>query len=143
MRKTASVCTLMTAALALVFILSLCLLPQRLAFRGAEEYRFYLGDTSRNCKEVCADGATAPLLRLTLKGVCGESATYSHANLQDVLSEYDAKIVFREELSDSVNYYCTAKLPYSVTLYGREINLHVCIKEEKITVATPIIFGGY
>ncbi len=143
MRTTAYICTLMTAALALIFIFSLCLLPQRLAFRGAEDYRFYLGDTSENCREVYADGATAPLLRLTLSGVCGESASYSHANLQDILSEYGAKIVFREELSDSVNYYCTANLPYSVTLYGKEINLHVCIKEEKITLASPIIFGGY
>ena len=51
--------------------------------------------------------------------------------------------VTNEKLSGSVNYYCTADLPYSVELYGTEINLHICIKQSGVTVASPIIFGGY
>ena len=124
-------------------VLVLALLPKRLAFKGGESYTFFVGDTSRNCKVVSCAGAEADYTRLTLRGVCGESATYSSLDLDTFLKSVNGKIVFREELEDSVNYYCTATLPYSVTLYGKEINLHVCVKEAGVTVGTPIIFGGY
>lgn len=55
----------------------------------------------------------------------------------------NGEIVFCEKLSDSVNYYCKADLPYSVELYGKTINLHVCIRKDGVKVASPIIFGGY
>ena len=54
-----------------------------------------------------------------------------------------AEIIFTEELSDSVNYYCKANLPYKVKLYGEEINLHISVRENGVKVASPIIFGGY
>ena len=51
--------------------------------------------------------------------------------------------MFSEELSDSVNYYCTADLPYAVTINGQVINLHICVRADSVKVASPIIFGGY
>lgn len=134
-----------TAALAAAALIALALfvLPQRLAFRGGESYSFYLGNTSKNCRVVTADGQSAQLTRLTLKDVCGESATYSSFDWQSYLNEVGGKVLFCEELDDSVNYYCEANLPYSVELYGKKVNLHICIKDSGITVGTPIIFGGY
>lgn len=132
-----------TLALAAVFCIAIVILPNRLLFCGGESYRFYLGDTSLNCKEVFADGASAPLLRLTLKDINGESATYKSLNISDFLKSVGGEILFIEEVENSKNYYCKADLPYSVTLYGKEINLHICVREGSVTVASPIIFGGY
>ena len=129
-------------ALAALIILSLTTLPDRLVFEGGDEYVFYCGTSSADCREVFA-GENAALTRLTLTNVCGESAVYTEFDLQSYLKQVNGEIVFVEELSDSVNYYCTANLPYSVNLYGREINLHVCVREGGTKVASPIIFGGY
>lgn len=132
-----------TLAAALLLLLSLTVLPRRLAFSGSDSYCFYLGDTSKSCRVVDAHSDTAALKRLTLSGVCGESATYSSLDVNAFLKSVGGEILFTEEMSDSVNYYCSARLPYSVTLYGETVNLHVCVKESGVTVASPIIFGGY
>lgn len=127
---------------AAAFLALLGALPSRLCFKGAESYTFFTGDTSESCREVYADG-DAELKRLLLSNVCGECATFSEFDLGEYLKRVNGEVVFKEVLSDSVNYYCKADLPYSVTLYGREINLHVCIRSDGVKVASPIIFGGY
>ncbi len=142
-RKKAAAMDITTLALALLTVAAIVILPQRLLFYGGESYRFYLGDTSKDCREVYSDGNSAPLTRLTLKDVNGESAVYPELDIPAFLEKVDGEILFTEELADSVNYYCKANLPYSVTLYGQEINLHICVKESSVTVASPIIFGGY
>lgn len=126
-----------------LFLFAIILLPQRLAFRGATEYTFFTGNSSSDCKVITASAESAPLIRLTLKEVCGESATFESLDIDEFLSSLNGEILFTESLSDSVNYYCKADLPYSVNLYGQSINLHICVKESGITVASPIIFGGY
>ncbi len=144
MRRTVYAIKLIAAiCAALLIAAALAVLPQRLAFRGGNSYTFYLGDTSKNCRVVTASGNSAMIKRLTLTGVCGESATYSSFDWEAYLEEVNGKVIFCEELDDSVNYYCEADLPYSVNLYGKSINLHVCVKESGVTVGTPIIFGGY
>lgn len=125
-------------------ITTLAWLPDGLCFKGGESYTFFCGDTSKNCKEVTFDNPTvASLGRLTLNDVCGECAFYNEFDLDNYLKSVNGEIVFVEELSDSVNYYCKADLPYSVILYGEEINLHVSIKDDGVKAASPIIFGGY
>lgn len=123
------------------FIAALAFLSVNLCFSGGENYTFFCGDTSKNCKEITVNNPT--LYRLTLSNVCGESTTYKKFDLQTFLSSVNGKVVFKEELSDSTNYYCTANLPYSITLYGEKINLHISIKKEEVKVGSPIIFGGY
>lgn len=120
----------------------IAILPSRLCFPGAESYVFFCGDTSKNCREISTED-NADALKLTLKDVCGECAVYDVIDVAAFLKSVNGKIVFTETLSDSVNYYCKADLPYKVTLYGEEINLHICVKTGTITVASPIIFGGY
>lgn len=124
------------------FIAALALLPNNLCFESGECYTFFCGDSSKNCREVTVNG-NAALKRLTLTGVCGESTVYPELDIDGFLKAVGGKIVFTEELADSVNYYCKANLPYKVTLYGEEINLHICVKSEGVKVASPIIFGGY
>ncbi len=142
-RKKSAAMYITTLALALLTVAAIVILPQRLLFYGGESYRFYLGDTSKDCREVYSDGNSAPFTRLTLKDVNGESAVYPELDIHAFLEKVGGEIIFTEELADSVNYYCKANLPYSVTLYGQEINLHICVKEGSVTVASPIIFGGY
>lgn len=134
-----------TAALiaAALIALAITVLPQRLAFRGGDSYSFYLGDTSKNCKIITASGDKAMLTRLTLNKICGESATYSSFDWQAYLKSIGGKILFKEELTDSVNYYCEADLPYSIELYGKKVNLHICVKDNGVMLGSPIIFGGY
>lgn len=117
-------------------------LPARLCFTQGESYTFFCGNSSADCKIVTSD-SNAALYRLTLKNICGESTVYPALDIQSFLSEVNGEILFIEELCDSVNYYCTADLPYTVMLYGEQINLHICVKANGVTVASPIIFGGY
>ena len=143
MRARTVLITLISVIAAVILFVALTVLPQRLLFKDFDYYCFYTGNTSKDCKEVRTTSSTAALTRITLKNVCGESATYSSLNLDEFLASVNGEIVFTETLSDSVNYYCTASLPYSVELYGHEINLHICVKDGSVTVGSPIIFGGY
>ena len=110
------------------FAAVMLLLSSRLCFNGGENYTFFCGDSSKNCREVTVK-SNAALKRLTLKDVCGESTVYREFDLTEYLESVNGVVVFTEELSDSVNYYCKADLPYSVTLSGEEINLHVCVSD--------------
>lgn len=116
--------------------------PQRLCFKGGENYTFYCGTSSADCREVVASG-NAAAVRLGLKNVCGEAVEYKNFDLDAFLKSVNGKIAFTEEMSDSVNYYCTADLPYSVNIKGHKINLHVCVRGNTAKTASPIIFGGY
>ena len=125
-----------------ILILALAFMPIKLCFKSGESYTFFCGDSSKDCREITVT-KNAALKRLTLKDVCGESTFYSEFDLDSFLKSVDGVVIFTETLSDSVNYYCKANLPYSVTLYDEEINLHVCVKDSGVKVASPIIFGGY
>lgn len=129
--------------LAAFVLAAVALLPSRLCFKGADSYTFFTGNTSKDCKEVVAE-KNADELKLSLSDISGECATYSSLDLDTLLNSVNGEVVFKEEVCGSVNYYCKADLPYSVNLYGEQINLHVCFKEDgSVKVASPIIFGGY
>ena len=132
----------MLTILAGVLLAVFTIFQANLCFKGAESYAFFCGDTSKTCREVRASN-NAVLKRLTLSDICGECAEYSVLDIESFLKSVNGEIIFVETLSDSVNYYCKADLPYSVNLYGKEINLHICVKQSGIKVGSPIIFGGY
>lgn len=133
----------LTLALATLTLFCLTTLLHKPIFGKGENYRFYVGDTSKNCKEIITTHAQAYITKPFLSQLNGESVTVRKVDLQELLNKVDGKIVFCEQLEDSVNYYCQANLPYSITLYGTQINLHICIKNEEVIIASPIIFGGY
>lgn len=128
-----------SAALVLAVI---SLFPKGLCFESGQTYTFYCGTSSADCRIVTVERGAA-LEKLSLTNVCGESTEYENLDVVQFLSALNGKIVHVERLSDSVNYYCTADLPYSVNLYGQEINLHISVRGDRVRVASPIIFGGY
>lgn len=133
---------LSVSVIAAAFIVALAVVPTKLCFESGESYTFFCGDSSKNCKEITTV-SNAEFKKLLLQDICGESTVYRNFNLEEYLETVNGEVVLVEKLSDSVNYYCKADLPYSVSLYGEEINLHVCIKSDAVKVASPIIFGGY
>ncbi len=117
-------------------------LPKKTAFECGQSYTFYTGKSSSDCRIITVED-DARLTLMTLKDVCGEATTYPSLDVEQFLRDVNGQVLFEEQLSDSVNYYCSADLPYSVKLYGQTVNLHICVKESGVTVASPIIFGGY
>ena len=111
-------------------------------FVGGENYTFFTGKSSQSCQIIKASTSPA-LCKLFLTDVCGELATYKNLDVDDFFQKTDATVVFIERLFDSTNYYCTANMPYAITLYGQQINLHICVKDDVVLVGSPIIFGGY
>ena len=140
MRRFLKLLSLTILAGILLAVFTIC--QAKICFKGAESYAFFCGDTSKNCREVTAN-SNPMFKRLTLFDICGECAEYSELDIESFLKSVNGEIKFVETLSDSVNYYCTADLPYSVNLYGEQINLHICVRESGIKVGSPIIFGGY
>jgi len=122
---------------------AVALAPKRLCFEGGLNYTFFCGTSSADCREITVSGNEAESVKLALCNVCGEATVYENADAEQIIKKFNATIVAKEELCDSVNYYCKADLPYSVELYGTEINLHVSVKNGRVKVGSPIIFGGY
>ena len=134
---------LLLLTISAVFVLAaVAFFPEKLCFEGGKTYTFYCGTSSADCKIVTVNGL-AGFEKTCLKNVCGECTDYENFDLKSFLKNVGGKVAFVEELSDSTNYYCTANLPYSAKLYGKEINLHVSVRGDTARVASPIIFGGY
>lgn len=131
-----------TVFMAIFAVMCMAAAPARVCFEGGENYTFYCGHSSADCREV-HPVLNAEAERLLLKDVCGESAEYKSLNIEEYLKSVNGKVLFEEKTGDSVNYYCSADFPYSVNLYGQEVNLHICVKEDRVKIASPIIFGGY
>lgn len=126
---------------AAIILCAIAVFPQRICFNGGENYVFYCGTSSADCREVYA--SFPPLERVALKDICGESAEFFNFELEPFLEKYGAEVVFTEEGDGYKNYYCRADLPYSAELYGEKINLHVCVRGKNAKAGSPIIFGGY
>jgi hypothetical protein len=124
-------------------VLFAAIASQNVLFADAQSYIFYCGNTSRTCKEVKV--TTNPTVyKCFLQNINGEAAVYgTDFDYTAYLAAHNATILFEEQLSDSLNLYCSADLPYAITLYDKEVNLHICVKEDSIILASPIIFGGY
>ena len=65
-------------------------------------------------------------------------------DVEAILELYDAKILFIEEVCDTLSYYCyTEKWSDGITLDGATVNLHIAVNQTQCAVGTPIIFGGF
>ena len=133
--------SLATLASALI-IFAIAALPKRICFDGGENYVFYCGTSSSDCKTVRAD-KNAKLTRIFLSNVCGEGTEFKELDIDTFLLSVNGEIVFSETAAGITNYYCTANLPYSTVLDGTAINLHIAVCENSVKVGSPIIFGGY
>lgn len=96
--------------------------------------------------------STASFIDLTKKefklksGIKSESVNIkaNNFNLTDFLNTYDAETVFIEKTEAGVSYYAYSnKIKYKKIIDGKEINLHINISNDRVTVGSPIIFGGF
>ena len=108
-------------------------------FERGERYEFYLGTSS---EEVVL--AQSPLAKLFLKNIKGESVRYKGDRVQELISRFNAEILFVEEAAGVTNYYCyTSALKGGVQLGEYCVNLHVAVDKEQTAAGTPLIFGGF
>ena len=95
----------------------------------------YIGSNGSDAKMLKAEDYTGE--------VSGKSGVLkSNVDLNRLLKDFNAELMFTEEVLGVKNYYFSCNLPFSVSLYGKKINLHIAVGE-KTVVGTPIIFGGY
>lgn len=133
---------IVSAACAAVILCALAFLPSRVCFADGRNHIFICGTSSADCIEY------KPVLnceaeRLFLKNICGESAEYKDFDLEKYLEKVNGRILFTEKVEGCTNFYCSARLPYSVQIKGQTVNLQVCVRGDGVKVGTPIIFGGY
>ena len=85
------------------------------------------------------------LALLDLFNVKGESVILDdEVDLESILMQYKAKILFKEKTLDMVSYYCyTKEWSNGLLLNGEKVNLHIVYSKEKTIVGTPIVFDGY
>lgn len=141
MRFFASFLSFMLAAVG-VWMTSVGLYPHTYLPLGIN-HAYYLSNSSQN---FCT--LTDPTFweLATMQGkLHGETCEYllSDFSLDEYLQKVNGNVCFVEVLFDSVNYYCTADMPYQTQLNGQAINLHICVKQDAVAVGTPVIFGGY
>lgn len=74
----------------------------------------------------------------------GKSTLECEALVAELLAQYEAEVLKKEEFADGVSYYCySEKLKKGIILDGVTVNLHLVVKENCIALGTPVIFGGY
>ena len=84
-----------------------------------------------------------PLDIFRVKGECVRFNTLQKS-VNELLSTYQAKTIFIEEVAGIVSYYCyTEKWQGGTIVNGYKINLHIAVGEEQTVVGFPIIFDGY
>lgn len=74
------------------------------------------------------------------KGEKGEKEAFARS----LVAKLDGEILFIEEIAGTRSYYAyVPKWGQGITLYGKQVNLHIALSEENCKVGTPIIFGGF
>ncbi len=65
-------------------------------------------------------------------------------NLSEILCDLQANLVFTDELDDITCYYAyTDKIKNFIVIEGKKVNLHFAVKNDRVKLGSPIIFGGY
>jgi hypothetical protein len=69
------------------------------------------------------------------------NSDYNYALLVD---KYDAKLAFIESVSGVTSYYFySKKLPFKEVIKNKKVNLQIAVSSDKVTIGSPIIYGGY
>ena len=82
--------------------------------------------------------------------ITGESVRFARGEksvdevAQEIVSKYNAEILFTEEAAGVTSYYCYTKAwTRGIVLEGKTVNLHIAVAETQCAVGTPIIFHGF
>ena len=77
-------------------------------------------------------------------GVKGEACVINKEDLEKLLKDFRATIIFSEEIDGGINYYAySPKIRYRARVKGKRVNLHAFIKNDRVKVGSPVIFGSY
>ncbi len=64
--------------------------------------------------------------------------------LQNFLNDFNASIIFTENLENGTCYYAySPQIKYVEKINGKNINLHVYVGKLNVKVGSPLIYGGY
>ena len=83
---------------------------------------------------------------LFMRKVQGEGCKVSESefDLELFLSDFNAKIVFIEQVDGITSYYAySPKVKYLENIGERVVNLHVAVSGEQVTLGSPIIYGSF
>ena len=107
----------------------------------ATEFEVYVGEASSSAQILSLDANSYPLV----KDISGEAVKIDleEFSLEQFLSDFSAKIVFSEQISEGISYYAfSPKIKYRKKVCGEIVNLQIFVGNS-VTVGTPIICGSF
>ena len=114
----------------------------RLSFLSGE--RAYYLDSASSQSLIKTKLTAWDLFRVQGESVCFTIKEEKEAFARSLVESYGGEILFIEEIGGTVSYYAyVPKWGQGITLYGKQVNLHIAVSEENCKVGTPIIFGGF
>ena len=81
-----------------------------------------------------------------ISGIKGESfmINSSDFNLNEFLLEFNAQLLFIEEISHGTSYYAfSPQIKYREQILGQTVNVQVFIAKDYVVVGAPIIYGSF
>ncbi len=137
MRKT--VCGVLSIVACFTLVAAVWLMRKAPLFAGASNYTLYLGTSSAG--QIVTSSPAKDKLCYSVRGESGE---YEGDCYEQLKNKFQAKLLLSEEACGVKNYYLySPKLGKTIKIGGKNVNLHVAVKENTTAVGTPIIFGGY
>ena len=131
------------AAISALVVLSFILLGSTPILKGySENHVAYLTNSSSNIKVVKLSNGSFPIIN----GVRGESCTFTADgfDVDEFFSHHGATHILTERTGLGVSYYAfSPEIKYKERVSGKEVNLHVAVYGERITIGTPIIYGSF
>ncbi|MBP5466672.1 MAG: hypothetical protein J6Y43_03820 [Clostridia bacterium] len=72
------------------------------------------------------------------------SADKKNFDIDKFLKDFNAEKVFEEHTFDTDSKYFYSKdIKYCEILYGKKVNIQLSVKNDRVTVGTPVIYGSY
>ncbi len=134
------ICVLISCA---IMLLALYIANAQPVFKNyASRYEIYLNSSSSIADIVTVKG----LEILKYKNLYGESVKVDAENfsLNKILNDFSAKLVLTEYADGVTCYYAySPKIKYLKQVKGKLINLHVAVRQDQVTLGTPLIYGGF
>ena len=120
-----------------VFLISLCVY---ILGNG-----LFLGETVKIVKGNKSSGEFLVQTNLPFNEKVGVYKTFNiDYDYFKLIKKYNAKLEYLESVDGVTSYYFyTKKLPYKEVVKNKRVNLQVAVTKEKITIGSPIIYGGY
>ena len=138
MVKKISLCLVCVLAVVGVTICS----GQPVFINYSNHFELYLNSSSSMAKIISVDYKNF----YHYKNVCGESVEINveFFELQDFLQDFNAKVLFAENIQDGVSYYVySPKIKYQKIVNGKRVNLQLVQKKNYINAGAPLIFGSF